>query len=130
MDADRLFDLFRSYLEQLPSLLTLLACIVFAIIRWRRHPKVSMVVVIALGYLLLHQLIFTIVYQVVPNWFIRSSAGYENIRTVIERVYLVLGLISNSAAAIGYGVLLAGIFMQRKPGPTASAAEARSSITI
>jgi|GEM_PF-669268 len=130
MDADRLFDLFRSYLEQLPSLLTLLACIVFAIIRWKRHPKVSMVVVIALGYLLLHQLIFTIVYQIgVHNWVMAAyrTGSSEETRTVVERVYLVVGLISNAAAAIGYGVLLAGIFMQRKPAPPA---EARSSITI
>lgn len=131
MDADRLFELFRAYLEQLPSFLALLAGIVFAITRWKRFPKVSMVVVIALVYLLLHQLIFPIIYQVVPNWFIRSSAGQEDFRTIIERVYLVLGLISNGAAAIGYGLLLAGIFMQRKPPPApAQPAEATSSITI
>lgn len=114
MDADRIFELFRAYLEQLPSLLALLACLVFAVVRWKRHPKVSMVVVIALGFLLLHELIFTAVYNIVPGWFIRS-ARYENIQKVVENVYLVLGLISNGTAAIGFGVLLAGIFMQRKP---------------
>lgn len=115
MDSNQLFDLFRAYLEQLPTLLALLIGIVFAITQWKRHPKVAMVVVAGLGFLLLHLIIFTIVYNVVPRWFIRSSAGYENLRKVIDNVYLVLGLISNSVFAVGFGILLAGIFMRRSP---------------
>ena len=119
MESNQLFNLFQSYLEQLPSFLALLAGIVFAITRWKRHPKVAMVVVMALVFLLLAQVIFTIAYVVVPSWAIRSSGGYENIRVVIERIYLVLGLLSNGAAAIGFGVLLAAIFMRRRSEPVA-----------
>ena len=121
MESTQLFNLFQSYLEQLPSFLALIAGIVFAITRWKQHPKVSTVVVIALAFLFLHQVIFTIVYKVVPSWVIRSSGSYEDIRTVIDRVYLVLGLISNGAAAIGFGVLLAAIFMRRTAEPVAEA---------
>ena len=113
MESTQLFNLLQSYLEQLPSFLALIAGIVFAITRWKRHPKVAMVVVIALAFLFLAQVIFTIVYVVVPSWAIRSSEGYENIRIVIERIYLLLGLLSNGAAAIGFGLLLAAIFMRR-----------------
>jgi hypothetical protein len=117
MDSAQLFNLFQSYLEQLPSFLVLIAGTVFAMTRWQRHPKVAMVVVIALAFLFLGQVIFTIAYVVVPSWAIRSSEGYENIRIVIDRIYLVLGLLSNGAAAIGFGLLLAAIFMRRTAAP-------------
>ena len=117
MESTQLFNLLQSYLEQLPSFLALIAGIVFAITRWKRHPKVAMVVVIALAFLFLAQVIFAILFVVVPSWVIRSSEGYENIRVVIERVYLVLGLFSNGAAAIGFGLLLAAIFMRRTAEP-------------
>jgi len=118
MDSTQLFNLFQSYLEQLPSFLALIAGIVFAMTRWKHHPRVSMVVVIALVFLLLHMIVFTIVYNVVPRWVIRSGS-YQDFRTVIDRVYLVLGLLSNGAAAIGFGVLLAAIFMGRTAEPVA-----------
>ena len=119
MDTTQLFNIFQSYLEQLPTVLALLAGIVFAITRWKQYPKVAMVVVIALVFLFLHLIIFTIVYNVVPRWVIRSSGSYEDIRTVIDRVYLVMGVISNGVAAIGFGMLLAAIFMRRTAEPLA-----------
>jgi hypothetical protein len=115
MTSDRLFYLFINFVQQLPSLLALLACIVFAITRWKRHPKVAMVVTIGLGLLLLHAIVFLFVYNFVPRWFIDYSRDYREIETTIRTVYLVLGWISNSAAAVAFAVLLAGIFMGRKP---------------
>jgi len=121
MDSTQLLNLFQAYLEQLPSLLALLAGIVFAFTRWKHHPRVAMVVIIALGFLLLHLFLFTIVYNVVPRWVIRSTGSYQDFRAVIDRTYLILGLISNGAAAIGFGVLLAAIFMRRTSEPVAEA---------
>ena len=117
MESNQFFELLRSFAEQLPSYLALLAGIIFAITRWKQHPKVAMVVVIALGFLLFHQVIFTLVYTFVPSWIIRSYVGSEALRKVLGRVYLVLGLISNGTAAIGFGALLAAIFMRRNTEP-------------
>ena len=119
MESTQLFNLLQSYLEQLPSFLALIAGLVFAITRWKRHPKIAMLVVIALAFIFLQQIIFTIMYVVVPSWAIRSSEGYENIRIVIERIYLVIGLLSSVAAAIGFGLLLFAIFMRRAAEPVA-----------
>ena len=119
MDSNQLFNIVQSFLEQLPSFLALLAGIVFAITRWKQHPKVAMVVVIALVFLLLAQVVFSIVYVLVPSWVIRSTEGYENMRRAVDRTYLVLGLLSNGAAAIGFGGLLAAIFMRRRSEPVA-----------
>lgn len=117
--SDRLFYLFTNFLQQLPSLLALLACIIFAITRWKRFPKVAMVVTIGLGLLLVHSIVFLFVYNFVPDWFFRSAtlsgSDFEERQKLIRNVYLVLGWISNTAAAVAFAVLLAGIFMARKP---------------
>jgi len=115
MTSDRLYYLFINFVEQLPSLLALLACLIFAITRWKRHPKVAMVVTIGLALLLLHAIVFTCVYNFVPRLFIDYSRSYAEIEPTIRNVYLVLGWISNSAAAFAFAVLLTGIFMRRKP---------------
>jgi hypothetical protein len=108
-------QMLKELLEQVPSLLTMLVCMVFAIVRWKRHPRVSLVVLISLGLLFFEVLIFLPVFNWVPEWFI-SSANSENREAVIRNVYLVLGLISNGIAAVAFALLLMGIFMQRKPG--------------
>ena len=91
----------------------------FAITRWKRHPKVSMVVTIGLALLLVHAIVFLFVYNFVPSYFIQAAQkdyrDYKEIETIIRNVYLVLGWISNSAAALAFAVLLTGIFMRRKP---------------
>lgn len=119
MTSDRLFYLFVNFVQQLPSLLALLACIIFAITRWKKHPKVSMIVTIGLGLLLVHAIVFLFVYNFVPSYFIQSAlqsgSDFEERDKIMRNVYLVLGWISNTAAAVAFGVLLAGIFMRRKP---------------
>lgn len=112
--SDRLFYLFTNFLQQLPSVLALVGCIIFAITRWKRYPKVAMVVTIGLGLLLIHSIVFLFVYNFVPRWFIDYTQDYRSIETTIRNVYLVLGWISNTASAVAFAVLLAGIFMQRK----------------
>jgi hypothetical protein len=115
----KLSQYFWSLVEQLPSLITMIGCIVFALMRRKRHPKVSLMVVVSLGLLVLHVFVFMLVYDLVPDWmssvlpkfFGRLGAVLANRRDV----YLVLGVISNGAAAVAFALLLAGVFMQRKP---------------
>ena len=113
MDS-KLAQLMRDVLEQLPSLLTLVACMIFAIARWKRHPKVSLVVLIALTLLLVHVFAFALIYVWVPDWFIRSASP-DRVESITRNLYLVLGLLSNGVVAVAMVLLLAGIFMQRKP---------------
>ena len=117
MDSDKILELIRTYAEQIPTLLTYAGCLILALTRWKRHPKVSLAVAIALAIFLLQAIVFTIIYAFVPDYFIRSASP-ENIRTVIRNVYLVLGLISFSISAVALALLLTGIFMQRRPAPT------------
>ena len=114
MESERLIALLKYFADELPSLLAFVACIVFAITRWKRHSKVALIATIALTYLLLHQIIFSLVYFFVPSHFIHDAPP-ETIQTVIRNVYLVIGLISNSVMAIGVIIFVAAIFMRRKP---------------
>ena len=117
MESERILELLRSYAEQIPTLLTYTACLVFALTRWKRYPKVSLTVALALAIFLVQVFVFTIIYAFVPDYFIRS-ANPENVQTVIRNVYLVLGLISNSISAVALALLLAAIFMQRRLAAT------------
>ena len=107
----KLLDLLKQIVEQLPSLLTLIACMIFAITRWKRHPRVSLLVLVSLALLFIHGIAFSIIYNWVPGLF--SKPVYD--ATTMRNVYLVLGLISNGTAAVIFAILLGAIFMQRKP---------------
>ena len=106
--SDRLVELFSSILQQLPSLLTMLVCILFAAIRWKRHPRVSLVVIISMMLFFLHTLAFTVIYMWVPEAVMRS--GWISIQTMLT----AMGLIYNVALAVPFALLLIAVFMQRK----------------
>ena len=107
-NSNRFLDVLWSLVLQLPSLLTMLACIIAAIIRWRRHPKVSLAVVTGLGLMILHAFIFAFVYAFVPELFARPGS-YGMMRTVIN----VITFLYNSFLAIAFGILLLAVFMKR-----------------
>lgn len=95
--------------QQLPSLITLLVCMVLVIARWKRHPTVSLLAVIGLFLLLLHGPFFTLIYAQGPSLFLGNNYTSEDIRSL----FLVLGLIFNSTRVIAFAPLLAAIFMGR-----------------
>jgi hypothetical protein len=108
-DYSRIWELFRNLMQQLPSMVTMVGCIVFAISRWRRHPTVSLFAVISLTFLLLHSIIFTAIYVWFPDWLVQTQ-GFS-----IEAVLTVLGLVYNTTLAVGFVLMLVTIFMQRHP---------------
>ncbi|HEY6046789.1 MAG TPA: hypothetical protein VIU65_09310 [Pyrinomonadaceae bacterium] len=115
----RFTQFFWAFAEQLPSLLAMLGGLVFALTRWKRYPKVAMMVALGLGLLLIHAIIFLFVYDLVPPLFVKDtvSQNYEEIARIRRNVFLVLGLLYNATAIVGYGLLVAGIFMQRGRAP-------------
>jgi len=94
-------ELVKSFLEQLPSLLTFAGCIIFVITRWKRYPKVSLILLVALTAGLIHEIVFTFV----DNWLWFSPRSYAR---------LVLGLITNTSAAAIVLLYLAAVFMNRE----------------
>lgn len=104
-----LLEVLRNVLTQLPSLLTLLICLVIAIARWKRHPRVSLVAGLGLLFLILHGLFFSAAYIWVPRLFL-ASPGFQSNR----RFYYLFGLLTNFLFAVAFGTLLIAIFIDRK----------------
>jgi len=109
----KLTQYFWTLAEQLPSLIAMIGCIGFALMRWKRHPRISLTIVAGVGLLFVHALVFMFIYDLVPPLFIKPN-NFENMATIRRNVFLVLGFISNSVAAVGFALLLAAIFMERK----------------
>jgi hypothetical protein len=107
--STKLFEILSSLLLQLPSLLTILGCMIFAIIRWKRHPKVSLTVTISLALLLLITFAFQFIYSFVPDLIVKPGDFKAS-----QRVVMVISFFYNSSWAIALVALLAGIFMQRR----------------
>lgn len=109
MEASQITQAVRELAQQLPSLITILVCIVVVITRWKRHPKVSLLALIGLALLFLHGPVFILIYAWVPSLLIKSTYTSEE----ISYVFLVLGVIHNSIRAIAFAPLLAAIFIRR-----------------
>jgi len=111
----KLSQYFWALVEQLPSLLTLVGCIIFALTRWKRLPKVSLIVAAGLGLLIIHALAFLIIYDVVPPLFINSADSFQNTEPMRRTISLVLGILYNTGHVVAFLLLLVAVFMQRRP---------------
>ena len=114
----KLNQYFWAIVGQVPLLLALVGGIIFALTRWKRKPKVSMMVAIGLGLMLVHVFVFLIVYDLVPPIFLRgisaTTTEFETAERIRRNLFLTLGLISNALLAVPFALLLAAVFMGRK----------------
>ena len=95
--------------RQLPSMITLLVCMVLVIARWKRHPTVSLLAGVGLFLLLVHLPFFTFIYAQGPSLFLGQNYTSEDIRNL----FFVLGLFFNGTRVIAFIPLLAAIFIGR-----------------
>jgi len=114
----KLNQYFWAIVGQLPLLLAMVGGIVFALTRWKRKPRVSMMVVLGLGLMIVHVFVFLIVYDLVPPIFLRgisaATTEFETAERIRRNLFLTLGLISNALLAVPFALLLAAVFMGRK----------------
>ena len=103
----KLTEMLWGLLEQLPSLLTIVACMIVAALRWKRHPRVSLMVLIALLLIVVHAFVFAAVYEWVPDLLLKDVPG--NRANVIRNVFLGLGMLYHATLAIPFAMLLVGI---------------------
>ena len=104
-------ELLSNLLEQLPSILMIVGCLIFAIVRWKRAPRVALLVLIALILILLHGPLFAAVYEWGPDLLGYRPGG--GVPFYANRIMLTLGLIYHFALAIPFALLFAAIFLQR-----------------
>ena len=108
-NSQKLYEILTSLLLQSPSVLAILSCLVAAFVRWKRHPRVSLTVVIALVLFLVFTLIFPFIFTFVPDLFRKPGDDFRSVQTVIS----VISFFYNSLWAIALAILLVAIFMQR-----------------
>jgi len=106
MDPSYLFYVFAG---RLPLLLLLLGGIVFAIIRWNRHPKVSLLVILGLVFYLLESTFFTLLIFLMPTILPTGAAIVAS-----GPLYTILFVIDDLAYAAVIIVLVSAVFAQRK----------------
>ena len=102
------YSLVRNVLTELPSLLVMLTCIVVGIVRWNRHPKVSLIVILALTFLTLLTLVSAPAFIWLPRLFV-DPGNY----VTTGNVYAVLNIIYNILFTLALGTLLLAVFIQR-----------------
>jgi|SRR6185436_21197709 len=107
MEQSNFYYMMRTVLLQLPSLLAIIGCMVFAIVRWQRYPSVSLRVAISLALLLVHALFFAFVFAFVPDW-VKPGAGLTT-PTLIS----ILAFIYHSLLAGALAILLSAVYMRR-----------------
>ncbi len=117
MEAFQIYQFLSDIAMQLPSLLTMLGGIIVAIIRWKRHPRISLMVVISLVLMILHLLLFAVVFAT-----LRSMISYENFR-MMQTYQTLASTAYNIILAIITAILLAAIFIQRNKSPEGPAPE-------
>ncbi len=110
---------FLSYflVRKAPVLLLAGAGIVFAIVRWKRHPRVSLVTVIGLVFLLGESFTISAVYYWLPSLFARRWASYDNVKIY----YTVLAVLDDIAYALVILLLVVAALIQRNIQSTSKA---------
>ncbi len=108
-----------SLLTAIPSLLVDVALLSLAIMRWNRHPRVSMLASVSAVMLLLLDLLGRTVFAILPLKLRASGRSVSDLGVI----YAVMGGASGLLHAVAMGLLVAAVFSDR----VVSAAPERSS---
>jgi phosphotransferase system glucose/maltose/N-acetylglucosamine-specific IIC component len=96
------------FLRRWPVMLVALAGIVFAIIRWKRHPKVSALVVTGLILSQAQSLFFSYLYYLLPRLATRGWTW-----TAIDSLSIALDLCQDLFFSLAIALLAAAVFIGR-----------------
>jgi hypothetical protein len=103
---EMLLPTLSTYLIQCPLFLIWLAGIVLAVIRWRKHPRVSLLAVIALVIIFIETIINTSLGMWLPLMLTEQGMNSNQVGTILS----VWRCISSLVGLVIWGLLLAAIF--------------------
>jgi hypothetical protein len=92
----------------LPLLLVWLAGIVFAVVRWNRHPRVSALVVAGLSIFVI-SIFFGVLVSLMPAFIHSRGVPFALATNIVSALNLLLTL----ARILGWGLILAAVFANR-----------------
>ena len=108
--SDTILPTLIAYLVQSPILLVWLIGLVLATVYWRRHPRVSLLTVIALVVFLIETLVNTYINMWLP--LLLSRRGMESSQMV--QLLGIKNIVTSIIIAIGWSMVVAAIFSGRK----------------
>lgn len=105
-----LISIYLSYiLRRIPIYLVAITSIVLAIIKWRKHSRTSLFLILGFGLYLPLSLFFAAVN--IWRHSVLSIRGFE--AATIEWLYFIISILQNCTWALMLGFVLAAIFSQR-----------------
>ena len=96
------------FITRWPMYLTSVVGLVFAIIRWKRHPKVSLVAILTLLLLMGQSLTFNTIFYFLPR-LVEQGFSYG----AIDRFYIVVEVCRDIVYSIIIVLLVSAAFIQR-----------------
>lgn len=100
-----------SLVAQILLFLVWLAGIVFAVVRWRRHPRASLLIVIGLVVAMANQAAGLALSLSLPQLIDAQFFPSRSLPMIVAAVGWVRSLVS----AVAFGLLLAAVFVERPP---------------
>lgn len=103
------------FVRRAPMLLLCVGGILFAVIRWKRHPRVSLITVLALALYLVEAFVFTAFRYWIPSLVDKMGFSSRSIGTI----FTVISVLDDFAYAAIILLLVAAAFIGRgKPTET------------
>ncbi len=99
------------FARRIPMLLVSLGGVGFAIARWRRHPRVSLMTIMALALYWVEALILLCIRYWLPNFVEAMKLS----STAISVLFVVISVVDDFAFAVIVILLVAAVFTGRKP---------------
>ncbi len=91
--------------------------IALAIVRWRQHPRVSLLVVLACGIDIVLGLVGAAM-AVLPVWYLGRGSTNVELSMVMATANLVTGIVR----VVAFGLLLVAVFSGRQANPASATA--------
>jgi hypothetical protein len=104
--TDVILPTLSTYLFQLPLFLVWLAGIILAIMRWQRHPRVSLLVLIALILILIETIINSFLGIWIPLMLSQQGATPGQMGTILA----IWRLFASILGAVTWGLVLVAVF--------------------
>ena len=101
----------RIMLQRSPLLLVILCGIVLALVRWKRHPRISLFTLLGLLLYLFKLFSFTALFYSIPRIREAMNLSYG----VANNLYSLLAVLNDLAFALIIVLLVVVAFAQRKP---------------
>ena len=114
MTTATLTALLTGLAAQIPMMLVYIGGATIGITRWKRHPKASRLLVCACLFLAFVQFFTTVVYSTMGLWLFELDLPSD----AVGWIYSGVGATSGFASALGHGVLIASVFVERPESPS------------